>query len=61
MRALVSSTDIAELCKVTKSAVSNWKYRYNDFPEPVIQNRQTTLYDLNEMTEFLKKRGKISG
>lgn len=55
----LSSTDIATICNVHKSTVSNWKKRYNDFPLPVIENRETKLYDKADILEFLKRRGKI--
>lgn len=59
MQKYLSSADIAEVCKVTRSAVSNWKRRYTDFPPPKIENREITLYDADEMITFLNRRGKL--
>jgi hypothetical protein len=46
---LVTSTDVAAIANVNVSAVSNWKVRYADFPEPILHN----LYLRGQVEEWL--------
>lgn len=47
--------DIAELAQVSRPAVSNWRSRYNDFPEPVEESTpRKPLFDANAVVAWLK-------
>ena len=55
---LVSLADVAELARVTRPAVSNWRRRYKDFPSPVQETGSVSLFRLEEIQTWLTKRGK---
>ena len=42
--ALVSQSDIAGMAGVTSAAVSNWRRRYHDFPNPVQETGTGALF-----------------
>lgn len=47
--------DIAELAQVSRPAVSNWRRRYNDFPEPVEESTpRKPLFDADAVVAWLK-------
>ncbi|MBW8483943.1 N-6 DNA methylase [Actinomadura parmotrematis] len=56
--ALVSGAEIARLAGVTRAAVSNWRKRYPDFPEPVGGGNRSTLFRLPEVQAWLKRQDK---
>ena len=56
---LVGIPEIAELADVTRAAVSNWRKRYDDFPEPKVQSESGVLFDLRQVEEWMLTRGKI--
>lgn len=56
---LLSIGDIAELADVTRSAVSNWRKRHEDFPAPRVRAAAGSLFDLDEVEEWLLANGKI--
>ena len=58
---LLSVSDIAELVKVGRSAVSNWPKRYRDFPEPRTVTPSGALYDASEVERWLIEKGRITG
>ena len=48
--------DIAELADVTRAAVSNWRSRHDDFPEPVPGSpERRPLFDLHDVLRWLKE------
>lgn len=49
-------SDIARLAGVTKSAVANWRVRYDDFPEPVEIVSSGPVYDRGAVAEWLTRR-----
>lgn len=51
---LLTSTQIADLCGVQLSVVSNWKTRY-EFPAPVDQVNGADVYSRSEIVEFLRE------
>lgn len=57
---LVSLTDIAKFAKASKSAVSNWRKRYKDFPLPQVEQPSGALFNLAEIEEWLIKTGRLS-
>ncbi|MFI9800070.1 N-6 DNA methylase [Streptomyces sp. NPDC052302] len=55
---LVTGAEIARLAGVTRAAVSNWRRRYNDFPEPAGGAANSPLYVLGEVQEWLDRQRK---
>lgn len=50
--------DIAELAQVSRPAVSNWRSRYNDFPDPVKESTpRKPLFDADAVVAWLKQNG----
>ncbi|WP_067169651.1 HsdM family class I SAM-dependent methyltransferase [Microtetraspora niveoalba] len=56
--ATVNAGDIARLADVGRAAVSNWRRRYDDFPQPVGGTASSPLFSLPEIEEWLRKNGK---
>lgn len=56
---LIGIPEIAEIAKVSRPAVSNWRKRYDDFPEPRVQTDSGVLFDLRAIEAWLLARGKI--
>src|SRR5882762_9618404 len=54
----VNAGDIARLVDVGRAAVSNWRRRYEDFPEPVGGTASSPLFSLPEIEEWLRRNGK---
>lgn len=55
---LVSLADAAKMAGVTRPAVSNWRRRYDDFPEPVEETGTTSLFRLADLSRWMHKHGK---
>ncbi len=56
--ATVSAADIARLAGVGRAAVSNWRRRYPDFPQPVGGTASSPLFALAAVTDWFRLRGK---
>jgi len=56
--ATVAAHDIARLADVGRAAVSNWRRRFPDFPQPVGGTSASPLYSLAEVEEWLTRHGK---
>lgn len=56
---LVSAADIARLADVGRSAVSNWRRRYADFPRPAGGTPSVPLFALDEVEAWLRDQGKL--
>ncbi|TDP88962.1 N-6 DNA methylase [Labedaea rhizosphaerae] len=54
----VTAGDIARMTAVRRAAVSNWRRRHDDFPEPVGGTASSPLFDLTEVQEWLRRKGK---
>lgn len=54
---LISAAEVARLAGVTRAAVSNWRRRHSDFPEPVGGGRNA-LFALSEITGWLDRQRK---
>lgn len=50
---LVSPSDIADIAGVTRGAVSNWRRRSKDFPQPVAGTPTKPLFSRQEVTDWL--------
>lgn len=55
---MVSLADVADLTGVTRPAVSNWRRRHRDFPEPVDESGAVALFALDDVREWLRAHGK---
>jgi hypothetical protein len=55
---LVAASDIAEMCRTTKPAVSNWIARYPDFPQPlvVVARGATQLFSRRAVVDWYNRR-----
>ena len=56
---LISAAEVARLAGVTRAAVSNWRRRHPEFPEPVGGGRNA-LFALSEITDWLDRQRKHS-
>lgn len=56
--ATVNAGDIARLVDVGRAAVSNWRRRHEDFPQPVGGTASSPLFSLREVEEWLRRNGK---
>lgn len=54
---LVGPSDIADMTGVSRSAVSNWRRRADDFPEQVGGSSAKPLFSREAVTEWLVNRG----
>ncbi|XRQ12176.1 N-6 DNA methylase [Actinomadura welshii] len=56
--ALVSAADIARLTGFGRAAVSNWRRRYDDFPQPADGTANSPLFALRDVEKWLADQGK---
>lgn len=54
----LAAGDIARLAGVGKAAVSNWRRRYQDFPDPVGGTSRNPVFSLAEVEAWLRRHGK---
>lgn len=59
-RVEVTAADIARIADVKPTAVSNWRKRHGDFPEPVGGTDRSPRFDLGAVEAWLAKQGKTS-
>ncbi|TDB90161.1 N-6 DNA methylase [Actinomadura sp. KC216] len=59
--ATVTAADIARLAAVGRAAVSNWRRRHDDFPQPVGGTAVSPTFSLAEVEDWLRGQGKLSG
>lgn len=59
-RITIAATDIARLAGVGRTAVSNWRRRFDDFPTPVAGTASSPLFSLAEIEEWLCRQGKLA-
>ncbi|MDX6434796.1 MAG: hypothetical protein QOE54_7162 [Streptosporangiaceae bacterium] len=58
-QATVSAADIARLAGVGRAAVSNWRRRHPDFPQPVGGTPISPVFALAEIEAWLRDQGKL--
>ncbi|WP_182882264.1 N-6 DNA methylase [Microbispora sp. H10949] len=58
--ARVAAGDIARLAGVGRAAVSNWRRRFQDFPDPVGGTSSNPLFSLTEVEAWLRGQGKLA-
>ncbi|MFB9878605.1 N-6 DNA methylase [Planobispora siamensis] len=54
----VNAGDIARFADVGRAAVSNWRRRHEDFPQPIGGTASSPLFSLSEVTAWLRGNGK---
>ncbi|TMQ98037.1 methyltransferase [Actinomadura soli] len=59
--ATVTAADIARLAAVGRAAVSNWRRRHDDFPQPVGGTAVSPTFSLAEVEHWLRGQGKLAG
>ena len=57
---LITSSEIAALAHVGGSTVSNWKRRYDDFPQPAGGPKNKPLYHCDSVLRWLRQRKLIN-
>ncbi|WP_309237625.1 N-6 DNA methylase [Actinomadura sp. BRA 177] len=58
--ATVTAADIARLAAVGRAAVSNWRRRHDDFPQPVGGTAVSPTFSLTEVEDWLRGQGKMA-
>lgn len=58
-RALVTAAEVARLAGVGRAAVSNWRRRHGDFPQPAGGTEASPLFELAEVQDWLRVQGKL--
>ncbi|MEU8347385.1 N-6 DNA methylase [Spirillospora sp. NPDC048832] len=58
--ATVTAADIARLAAVGRAAVSNWRRRHDDFPQPVGGTAVSPTFSLTEVEDWLRGQGKLA-
>ena len=56
---LMTLREVARYADVLPSAVSNWKRRHDDFPNPIDVSSSGTLYRRSDMLDWLRLHGKL--
>ncbi|GAA1974993.1 N-6 DNA methylase [Kitasatospora viridis] len=59
-RAELTPVEIARLAGVGRAAVSNWRRRHADFPQPVGGTEASPTFALDQVEEWLRRQGKIA-
>src|SRR5579875_3720868 len=57
----LTAADIARIAGVGRAAVSNWRRRHLDFPQPVGGSQTSPTFSLTEIKAWLRSQGKPSG
>lgn len=57
---MITPIEIARLVGVTRSAVSNWRKRYDDFPKPIHTYSGVPVFDRAEVLHWLAVHEKIA-
>ncbi|GAA3100415.1 N-6 DNA methylase [Streptosporangium carneum] len=58
--ATVTAADIARMAGVGRAAVSNWRKRHEDFPEPVGGTATSPAFSLEAVEAWLLEQGKVA-
>ncbi|MGF1428356.1 N-6 DNA methylase [Kitasatospora sp. LaBMicrA B282] len=56
----VTAVEIARLAGVGRAAVSNWRKRHADFPQPVGGSDSSPTFALTQVEEWLRRQGKLA-
>ncbi|GAA0917566.1 N-6 DNA methylase [Nonomuraea longicatena] len=55
---LVNAVDIARMADVGRAAVSNWRKRFDDFPQPAGGTASSPAFSLSEVERWLRDHGR---
>lgn len=55
----INAVDVARLAGVSRAAVSNWRKRFDDFPDPVAGTPTSPLFDPDQIRAWLRDQGKL--
>jgi type I restriction-modification system DNA methylase subunit len=55
----VTASGIARLANVGRPAVSNWRRRYADFPQPVAGTPGSPQFDAHSVEQWLRRQGRL--
>ncbi len=55
---LVGVAEVAEIAKVTSSAICNWQRRYPDFPRPIAKLHLGPVWYRKDIERWLKEKPK---
>jgi type I restriction-modification system DNA methylase subunit/transposase-like protein len=53
---LVTLTELARILDKSSQVISNWRRRYQDFPQPIIEDSESPLYDLTAVQNWQAAR-----
>src|SRR5271157_301003 len=53
---LVGIHEIAAMGKVSRAAVTNWRSRFTDFPQPIAALRAGPVFRRDQVIEWLRRR-----
>ena len=53
---LLGINEIAELARVSKQAVANWRTRFPDFPKPIVELRAGPVFRARQIQNWLRRR-----
>lgn len=56
---LVGIHEIADMARVTRAAVANWRTRFADFPVPLAELRSGPVFRRSDVRRWLRKRRKL--
>ncbi|MFF4158451.1 N-6 DNA methylase [Streptomyces sp. NPDC001678] len=56
----MTAAGIARLAGVGRAAVSNWRRRHTDFPQPVGGTETSPTFDLGDVEQWLRHQGKLA-
>lgn len=56
---LITASDVAELAGAGRSTVSNWRKRYDDFPQPVAGTPGKPLFKLTDVQEWMSRHDRV--
>lgn len=54
----VNAADVARLADVGRAAVSNWRKRFDDFPQPVGGTATSPAFSLGQVEQWLRRHGR---
>jgi len=59
MDQFVGIAEIADLCNVSSAAVTNWRKRFNDFPQPIAVLKAGPVFKAEEIEKWFRRKQKM--
>ena len=53
---LVGINEIADMARVSRQAVANWRVRFSNFPQPVADLKAGPIFRKSQIRAWLRKR-----